>query len=57
MMSSRTDTRESRRAFLRRLTGCLLGAVGTSAVGLAFWDRHGPGPGNDSPALAALRDY
>jgi len=47
----------SRRAFLRRLTCSLMGALGTGALGLAFWDRRGPSPAVVAPTSEPLPDF
>ncbi len=47
----------SRRVFLRRLTCSLMGALGTGALGLAFWDRRGPSPAVVAPTSEPLPDF
>jgi uncharacterized protein (DUF362 family) len=51
------DQAEDRRAFLRRLACSALGIVGAGALGLAFWDRQGPMPGNGPARGDILPDF
>jgi len=51
------DPAEDRRAFLRRLACSALGIVGAGALGLAFWDRQGPMPGNGPAQGDILPDF
>jgi len=47
----------SRRTFLNRvLRSCALG-LGAGALGLAFWDRKGPGPTQEERTSAVLPDH
>jgi uncharacterized protein (DUF362 family) len=46
-----------RRAFVARMWRAVLLAAGTGALGVAFWDRKGPGGKGSKPAEPAQLDY
>ena len=48
---------ESRRTFLHRLVKASFAAAATGALGLSFWDRHGPGSGDPRLSILDVPDY